>query len=371
MNKSITIFLLVVLPACTTLDVKLQIFDPTGVTSDDALEATVTRPASDHSYLLKTDYYSRAAIDLKSQVANFLANLASVQCPDESKVIADEDLPKITRTATNNVEVAISEAVKARNEGVTILNQAKTIKKEERVTQLTTALSRFSTANKALLDLSTNFQQAFDENTKQLIVCLNQKPTTPNLDLLGKIITLQRQTQTSIEQKVESLTGGGHLLDDPLAPSVIAAPDQFWKGVYNETSAMGTMGNTDIAIKMEGNSFTIKGLRVDASKVTEATFDVLKQSVRMVAAAYGVPMPAGGRKTQQDAVGSPTDVLMAADEIRHVADRRRMLSKTAALTLLDLIVAQRSDLTSAPTRATAIQNLKRSFDAYKGQLPGN
>jgi len=182
----------------------------------------------------------------------------------------------------------------------------------------------------------------------------------------------QRQTQTAIEQKVESLTGGAHLIDDPLAPIVIAAPDEFWKGVYNKTSALGTMGNTDIAIKMETvGSFTIKGLRVDASKVTEATFDVLKQSIRMVAAAYGVPLPAAEKKTKQDAGGSPTDVLMAADEVRQVADRKRLLSKTAALTLLDLIIAQRSDLNSAPTRSTAIQNLKRSFEAYKGQLAGN
>ena len=132
------------------------------------------------------------------------------------------------------------------------------------------------------------------------------------------------------------------------------------------------MGNTDIAIKMETvGSFTIKGLRVDASKVTEATFDVLKQSIRMVAAAYGVPLPAAEKKTQQDVGGSPTNVVMAVDEVRQLADRKRLLSKSAALTLLDLIVAQRSDLALASTRTTAIQNLKRSFEAYKGQLAGN
>lgn len=371
MTRFILVLLLVTLPACTTLDVKVEIFNPSGITSEDALESTVKREAASHAYLMKTDFYSRTALDLKTQVADFLTYLSSVQCPDKSKVIADGDLPIFTSKAKISVEKAIGEAVAARNQGMTILRQAETINKGDRSPNLSNSLAHFSAANKALLDLSINFEQAFETNTKQLIACLNQKPTSPNLDLLNKVITSQRKTQTAIEQKVESLTGGGHLFDDPLAPIVIAAPDKFWKGVYNETSALGTMGNTDIAIKMETvGSFTIKGLRVDASKVTEATFDVLKQSVRMVAAAYGVPLPAAEKKNQHDAGGSPTDVLMAVDEVHQIADRKRLLSRSAALTLLDLIVAQRSDLASDSTRISAIQNIKRSFDSYKGQLAG-
>ncbi len=372
MARFMLILLLVATPACTTLDVKIEIFNPSGITSEDALESTVKREAASHAYLLRTDLYSRAATDLKGQVTAFVTYLASVQCPDKSKVIADGDLPRITNAVKKNVENAIGETVTARNEGMAVLRQAETIKKAERGEKLSNALAQFSAANKALRDLITASQQTFDVNTKQLIVCLNQTPTPPNLDLLNKVIASQRQTQTSIEQKVESLTGGAYLLDDPLAPIVIAASDEFWKGIYNETTALGTMGNTDIAIKMETvGSFTIKGLRVDASKVTEATFDVLKQSIRMVAAAYGVPLPSAEKKTQQDAGGSPTDVLMATDEVRQVADRRRLLSKSAALTLLDLIVAQRSDLASDSKRGASIQNLKRSFEAYKGQLAGN
>ncbi|NGZ95146.1 MAG: hypothetical protein CV089_03255 [Nitrospira sp. WS110] len=375
----ILILLLVTLPACTALDVKVEIFNPSGITSNDALESAVKREAANHAYLLKTDLYERTAVDLKSQSRHLLSILSSAQCPDRSKVIADGDLPSITGTAMNNVENAIREAVRARNAGMALLRQAETVKKDdepsknvEKTEKLTTALTHFSTGNKALSDLSDNLQQTFNVYTNKLLVCLNEEPSLPNLELLNKVTTSQRQTQTSIEQKLVSLTGGAHLLDDPLAPIVIAAPNAFWKGVYNETTALGTMGNTDIAIKMETvGTFTIKGLRVDASKVTEASFDVLKQSIRMVAAAYGVPLPATEKKPQQDSSGSATDILMTTDEIRQSADRKRLLSKTAALTLLDLIVAQRSDLTSSSTRKTAIQNLKHSFEAYKGQLAGN
>lgn len=379
MSRKILIVFLLSLSACTTLDVRVEIFNPAGVASTDALESTVKREGANHAYLLKTDFYERTALDLKNQAIQFIHTIAEARCPDQSPVITDQDLPVILASARNNVENAVRDAVQARNAGMTLLRQAETVKKDdepgrlsERNEKLTTALTHFSTANKALTDLSINLEQGFKENTNKLIVCLNRKPDPFNPEPLHRVIIAQQQTQRSIEQKVVSLTGGTHLLDDPLAPVVIAAPNTFWKGVYNETTALGTMGNTDIAIKMEAvGGFTIKGVRVDASKVTEASFDVLKQSIRMVAAAYGVPLPATEKNAQQNATGNPTDILMTTDEIRQVADRKRLLSKTAALTLLDLIVAQRSDLTSASTRKTTIQNLKHSFEAYKGQLAGN
>jgi hypothetical protein len=362
----------IVLSSCTRLGVKVEIYNPLGITSDDAVEATVKREAANHSYLLQTKFYSDTAVDLKNQVSEFLSYLSSVQCPDKSTVIASGDLPRIIATASNNVENALGEVIKARNDGLLLLRQGEVTKKEARSQLLTDALAKFSAALKMLNDLSTNLEQSYDVSIKTLHACLNQTPTRPNLKTLNKVMTYKRETETSIDQKVALLMGGARLLDDPLAPIVIAAPDEFWKGVYNKTTALGTMGNTDIAIKMEtAGTFTIKGLRVDASKVTEATFDVLKKSIRMVAAAYGVPLPASEKKSQQEHGGSPTDLLMSADEVRHSADRKRLLSRAAALTLFDLIVAGRSHLADATSRKAAIQNLKLSFKSYKGQLTGD
>ena len=132
MARFILVLLLVATPACTTLDVKVEIFNPSGITSEVALESTVKREAASHAYLLRTDFYPRGATDLKEQVTAFLTYLASVQCPDKSKVIADGDLPRITSTGKSNVEKAIGETVKARNEGMTVMRQAETVKKEER-----------------------------------------------------------------------------------------------------------------------------------------------------------------------------------------------------------------------------------------------
>ena len=375
MNKYLLALFVVLMPACTTLNVKVEIFNPSGITSDQALESTVKRESANHSYLLKTDYYSQVAIDLTTQVSEFLDFLASLQCPDESKskVIATGDLPQLKSAAKTNIETAVADAVRARNEGLALLREAETATKDNRTTTMSAALQKFSVATRQLSELSVKSQQLFDQYTKHLAKCITEKPPTPlNQGILNKAIAKQRQVQSSIEQKVVSLTGGADLLDDPLAPIVIASPDEFWRGVYNETSALGTMGNTDIAIKMETvGSFTIKGVRVDASKVTEATFDVLKQSIRMVAAAYGIPLPASEKKSSPDSMGSPTDIVMTADDARQMAERKRLLSRTAALTLLDLIAAERSHLAAAITRTAAIQNLKKSFAAYKGQLSGD
>jgi hypothetical protein len=366
------VFLLFVMSGCTTLGVKVEIFNPLGVTAEDTLEATAKREVANHSNLLHTNFYSKTAVDLKSQISEFLKFLSSVQCPDKKPVMATGDLPRFTVIAKSHVENTISAVVKERNEGLNLLRQATGMKKEEKKLPLASALDKFSSANKMLADLSAKSQQSYDDTIKAFNVCLKQTDSPPNLETLNKIMTRKRETETSLEQRVDSLTGGVHLLDDPLAPMVIAAPDEFWEGVYNETQAFGTMGNTDIAIKMETvGSFTIKGLRVDTSKVTEATFDVLKQSIRMVAAAYGVPLPASENKPQQQGEQTPTDLVMSADEVRQSADRKRLLSRTAALTLLDLIVSVRSDLAADPKRMAAIQNLKRSFEAYKGQLAGN
>lgn len=367
------------LTACTNLNVKVEIFDPSGITSDDALESTVKRQAVNHSYLLKTDFYPRTSSDLRDQVTHFLASLASAQCPDHSKVIADGDLPQLSSKARTKIESTITQAIHLRNDGLIAQQEAETMQHDyaaaqqgKRRDKLSHALDSFAAATKLLGELGKDFQQSFDNKTKDLILCLEKEPTVPNLDKLHAIISTQKHTQASMQNELVSLTGGANIMDDPLAPAVIAAPNAFWKGIYNETTALGTMGNTDIAIKMETvGSFTIKGVRVDTSKVTEATFDVLKQSIRMVAAAYGVPLPITGSKTQQGTGESPTDVLATTDEIRLTADRKRLLSKTAVLTLLDLIVAQRTDLRSASNRKVTIQSLKHSFEAYKGQLIGN
>lgn len=373
MIRLVSIFLLLVLPACTSLGVKVEIFNPVGLNPDDALKSSVKREAAHHAYLLNTNFYSKTATDLKSQVSGFLSYLASTKCPDQSTVIASGDLPSMLNEATNVVEKSLSEVVNARNEGLAFIRQAEMIKKGEEggEQKVKEAAGKFSLAIKTLSDLRNEIQQSYDGSVKGLVACLNN-PIPHKFDTLSKLMTFQRETETLVEQRVASLTGAGHLFDDPLAPTIISAPDEFWEGVYNETKAFGTMGNTDIAIKMETvGSFTIKGLRVDTSKVTQATFDVLKQSVRMVAAAYGVPLPASEKKAPQEGGASPMDIVTSADEIRQSADRKRLLSRTAALTLLDLIVSVRSDLVAPVSRKTAIQNLKHSFDVYKSHLTGN
>ena len=88
-----------------------------------------------------------------------------------------------------------------------------------------------------------------------------------------------------------------NLLGDPLTSFVTKKENKrIWKSTFNQTKVSTFMGDTDIAVLLRknadenstrsgdyNNNFTIKGVRLDAEDVIEASFKTLSQSINLFA----------------------------------------------------------------------------------------
>lgn len=363
----ITIFFL---GCSSSLTVQVDIFDGKGINPGDVLKAAVERETAQHVYLLKTGSYARTKSDLKIQLRKYLDLLAK---PDIA-VVTPNDVSKFAVIASSNVDTAVNNAAEKRNVGTNENRKAETlINPDERQKVYESALDNFTSATQILNKLRFEFLKPYQGLLKEKLIEMEAE-ITPDLTTINNVILSDSRINREVEKSVQTLTGALDLFDDHLAPFIISASENYWQGVFNKTEASGQIGNTDIAIKMETiGTFTIKGVRLDASKVTEASFQVLKQSVKLVAAAYGIPTPGGTPPTVGDQIsGSPAAMVMNIDQLRQTADLKRQKSQYAALSLLDLIISERLDLLSAnnPARKAAVDRIKKSFQAYKPQLSG-
>lgn len=170
----------------------------------------------------------------------------------------------------------------------------------------------------------------------------------------------------------EGLIGQAGILDDPRAAAVVYAPEQYWSRQFNQTFCSGWFGNTDCAVKMEGlGSFTIKGVRLDAAKITQATFSVAREAIQTVAAVYGVPVPKSGA-----AAGTPPAAGGVSVDLESPVKRQReattslLMLRLARLSIFETIVAQRKGITSTDenTRRRAVATINAVFEANRKQL---
>lgn len=98
-------------------------------------------------------------------------------------------------------------------------------------------------------------------------------------------------------------------LTDPAVPSIVSAPDAYWKGVYGKVRGCTWFGNAEIAIRMEDlGQFHMKGVTFDPSRVTKAALDGIGSAVKIVAAAYGVPVPQATESKGEGGEADPTQV---------------------------------------------------------------
>lgn len=366
----VTVVIVLFFGCSSRLTVQVDIFDSKGLNPDDILEATVQREAAQHAYLLRAGAYARTKVDLSSQSRKYLGLLVTAKSP----IVSSGDIDKFAQEASRQINAAVDNAVRTRDEGLEQTTMAATItKSEERRQAFELALVKFSSATQMLVQIRSDVFKPMEGELKKILEGL-QIERTPNLTLINRIINTKSSVNEAIQKNYKALTGGLDLFDDPLAAIIISAPENYWQGVFNKTEASGQIGNTDIAIKMETiGTFTIKGVRLDAAKVTQASFQVLKKSVQLVAAAYGVPVPgstpppAGATSTE-----TATDIVANIDQLRQEAVYKRQISRFAALTLLDLIIAEQSDLLSNNNilRKEAVGRVKKSFAAYKSQLQG-
>lgn len=105
------------------------------------------------------------------------------------------------------------------------------------------------------------------------------------------IVSVLNNAFGSIRATVVDIKEASQLRGDPLLGYVLLADDHHWRGIFNRAFAYTHGTNTDIAIVMDDiDKFSIKGLRVDASAATKATFIALGRVMDIAAAVSGVPI---------------------------------------------------------------------------------
>lgn len=220
------------------------------------------------------------------------------------------------------------------------------------------AKGNFAAGDSVLATLARNVNQEFDS-------WLQDSAESLSASFVGLITTASREI---IVPEAFS-TRDSHLLDDVLAPLVINAPDNYWEGTFNDTYAKTRFGNSDIAIVMESlGEYTIKGVRLDASKVTEATFKTLSQSIQFVASASGRPYSRNNEANE--ATGDGTEMRLA-EERQQEAETLQRLSRLSSVALLDAILNNRTawaEDVDPEDLKTAVTTLKNTFSVYRAQL---
>lgn len=171
------------------------------------------------------------------------------------------------------------------------------------------------------------------------------------------------------------------IFDDANASLVINAPNRYWRGEYNRAFAAGDGGNTDIAIVMQSpGSFSVKGLRNDTSKITAATFNVLKTSLVIATSAAGAPVPnlkiTGTDGKPKDGVFDERLATIGNAEQTEAAARARVTDTRAELASLALIITSQ-DAAINSDAPKSLQNIKAAYAAARRRLappttsPGN
>lgn len=147
------------------------------------------------------------------------------------------------------------------------------------------------------------------------------------------------------------------LLDDKAVGPVVHADRKCWKPAKPANKARGVSrgGNADIAIKMEKDGkFVVKGVRLDAEKVTEAVFKSVTKAIVLVAKAYGVPIDGVGTPAKGDGVSAEGMLLDVESKLR--------IEKRAAVEMLDVLMNEEAAAAgSAAEKAAAAVRLKASL----------
>lgn len=159
------------------------------------------------------------------------------------------------------------------------------------------------------------------------------------------------------------------LVDDPNASVVLYAPESCWSAQYGKANGYGYFGNSDIAIKMEGpGNFVVKGLRLDASKMTQALFKGLNQGLMLLTSAYGVPSSKSGTGQQATEPDSVYDDVASAEQLKLDSTFSIQQSRDRLLRLFEEIVAQRAALDDDKTFKAALTNIKTTVANYRTQV---
>lgn len=147
----------------------------------------------------------------------------------------------------------------------------------------------------------------------------------------------------------------------------------LWKSNYNEAKSTTGFGNADIAVVLMedadsyNNNYSIKGVRVDADKLIQSSFDILAQSITLLASTTGVVPQGGG---DEDNYFAPTEIpqiqQLATNKIE-LRKKQEQLKAYKQLIILD-ILSRNLDGKNKDDTKKAIKDINAIWTSYKSKL---
>jgi hypothetical protein len=333
---------------CTRMSVEVAILD--GEYRDSLLSGSGIAGSRARSVAarIRNGDYNKKRLELKNSIDKAYEELV------KANMIAKSD----RQTMQNSVDSAIDERI---SEARTLHEQALSAKDEESAREL------FRKGDDRLAELVRQVTKEIEGTG------VNLAANTPVANAAASV----KNTAAKLEG---FLSSDSSILSDSNAPFVAGAPEEKWHGVYNETFGNAFFGNHDIAIKMESlGNFTLKGMRVDARQATQAMGKIVKSGVRMIAAAYGLPLPSastGDAQAAKEADVQVSEDVAGADQKKRLAEARLDNSRQAAASIMDAIAAHYANATNASgnvapdQQKTARSAIQKAFETNKPLLAG-
>jgi len=292
---------------------------------------------------LKQDVYLKSLADFKVDAMNLIENSSNIASSDKSNFKTSFD-----DWSTNYINIVISNYLNAINS----YNKANLTENVELQTELYSNAINLIRAGDFLLN-------EFPSEMENIL----QAKLGKDEDLSTLKEKVQPEKLLAVSEKTR-LTLNSGLLNDPFTSKVIYAPDPEWEGTYNLSRASSFMGNSDFAIIMDGlGSFTIKGVRFDESEMMKASFSALNQSIKLVAASYGLPTKDTETNSTElsSNMNSYEDALTEKEQINYAFEHTKK-------GIIALILSQQHNLANANDYKTAVETIKSSYEKYKNNL---
>lgn len=297
----------------------------------------------------------------------------------ERAVFIDRTLAPLDEVTIAERDTALARANDFYDRGLELIYRARRSKTADRRRGLySEALATFRQGDAEIDALAREAQAAVDDVRRSIETYLETRALQVwgDADAAAALRAADATMQDSLDTKADmseearkahAVQLATDFTGDSRAPIAAHAPESCWsRGLYNRAYGKGVIGNTDIAIKMDGPAnFTVKGLRMNADKVTVATFRAGMRLASLAAAAYGVPVPTGSTTT-----ADTTSAAEAADpaEASAAANMRARTLRRAIGALLDAIAAQHARLAADDQRASAIAAVKAGLATFADQV---
>lgn len=152
--------------------------------------------------------------------------------------------------------------------------------------------------------------------------------------------------------------------------------EKFWESEYNTTKTWTMFGNSDIAVVLAedpdsyNNNYSIKGIRVDADKLIQSSFDMLAQSINLIASTQGVALPSSSDEDNYFAPDPITSVQELSNKESSLESKRKTLQAYKELLLLE-IFGKDLDKKNDDDLKKAINEIKVIWESYKSKIDTN